>query len=207
MKISYQDKIVFLGYSGCGKTTLMEWFIDGPLKDYNKVVLDPVSRFSRLKHIRYSGKVECKHPGKNKVCYKLQSESELSALVKTINDKDKLNVMLIVDEIDQFTRTRSMDSELSLYFQQGRNYNHGGLFSVRQVGRLNKEILSNAHYLILFRIYNKNDIMTLESITGLELNDLIKTLPEYAFYIVDLHNSKNLGTFVLNRKTKSLISL
>lgn len=204
MKISYQDKIVLIGYSGCGKTTLMDYFIDGVLKGYNCIVLDPVSRFSILKNIRYSGKVQCKRPRKNKVCFKLQNEAELNALVKKLNDKDKMNAMLIVDEIDQFTRTRTMSNELSLYFQQGRNYNHGGMFSVRQVGKLNKEILSNSHYLFLFKINNKNDVQTLESITGLELDEMIKKLPKYHFYIIDLHNSESFGMFTFDKKSKSL---
>ena len=204
MKISYEDKIILIGYSGCGKTTLMDYFISSVLRSYNCIVLDPVSRFSVLKNIRYSGKVKCRNPRKNKICFKLQNEGELNALVKKLNDKDKMNAMLVVDEIDQFTKTRTMSHELSLYFQQGRNYNHGGIFSVRQVGRLNKEILSNSHYLFLFKINNRNDIQTLESITGLELDEMIKKLPRYHFYIIDLHSSDSLGMFTFNRKKQTI---
>lgn len=203
MRINSSDKICIIGYSGAGKSTLMEFLIDD--FNFDSVVIDPVSRFSSRKNIRYVGKVKCKHPRDNKVCFKIQDEDGLEKIIKTMNDNDFKDMFLIVDEIDQYTTTRKLMPETSLYFQQGRNYNHGGMFSVRQVGRLNKQILSNSHYLFLFKVINESDIEYLENITGLELKKNVLKLGRHNFFIIDLHNSEILGTFKFDKKTHKII--
>lgn len=203
IKIDTSDKICIIGYSGAGKSTLMEFMIDSLA--FDSVVIDPVSRFSKMKNIRYVGKVKCKNPRDNKVCFKIQDEQGLETIIKTMNDNDMKEMFLIVDEIDQYTTTRKLMPETSLYFQQGRNYRHGGMFSVRQVGRLNKQILSNSHYLFLFKIMNESDVEYLENITGLALKKEILALDKHNFYIIDLHNSEILGTYKFDKKKKAII--
>ena len=51
MRINSSDKICIIGYSGAGKSTLMEFLIDD--FNFDSVVIDPVSRFSNRKNIRY----------------------------------------------------------------------------------------------------------------------------------------------------------
>ena len=197
IKIRSDDKISIVGYSGAGKTLLLEYFINNVVNQFpNLVVVDPVSRFSQKTNIRFRGKVECLHPSPNKICMKLQSEEDLEEVCKTINDIDTEPAFLIVDEIDRFVDVHSMLSETSMFFQQGRNYQHGGMFTVRQVGKLNKEVFSNSHYLILFKVYNKSDIEYLTDVLPLKFVRMIPQLSEHSFFLIDLRMSKLLGEYI-----------
>ena len=198
--IEYDKKIVLCGYSGAGKSTLLDYFIKNIAKSkLNSVIVDTTSKFSHRKNIRYKGKTKCKYANPNSVCIKIQTELDLEKIIKNINDKDNTPMLLIVDEIDQYTDTHSLMPETSLFFQQGRNYDHGGIFSIRQIGRLNKQILSNSQILILFKIYNKNDIDYLTSAIGIDVSDLVYDLKPHEFYIVDLTNSIIIGKYILNK--------
>jgi ABC-type dipeptide/oligopeptide/nickel transport system ATPase component len=198
MIIKSEDKISIIGYSGSGKSTLMKHLIN--TLNFNFIIVDTVSLFSKKKPIRYKGVVECLNPRKNKRCIKIQDEDDLENIIKILNDKSNTKLFLVVDEIDQYTNTQHLLPETSLYFQQGRNYKHGGLFSVRQVGRLNKQILSNSHYLFLFKIFNKSDIEYLNQITGMPLTNYIVSLKPHEFYIIDLQISEILGKYILKGK-------
>jgi len=206
--IKSDDKICIVGYSGAGKTVLMDYFLNNVVVNFpNVVVVDPVSKFSEKTNIRYKGVVKAINPHKNIVIYKLQTEDDLEELITKINDIDEEPVFLCVDEIDRFVRFNYMLPETSLFFQQGRNYKHGGLFSVRQVGLLNKQIFSNSHYLILFKVYNKNDILYLESVIPYKFVKLIPELQEHSFYLIDLHKSILIGEYKYDMKLKKLKKL
>jgi hypothetical protein len=201
--IDYPRKISVIGYSGSGKSTLLGFFIKEISKEkMNVVIVDTTSKFSENKGIRYTGKLKCKNNNPNSLCLKIQTEEGLERLLKNINDQDNKKIFLIVDEIDQYTDTHSLLPETRLFFQQGRNYKHGGVFVVRQVGRLNKDILSNSQYLFLFKIFNKNDLMYLNSITGMNLQDMIIGLGAHDFFIIDLVNTKVIGKYILKNKNK-----
>lgn len=199
INIREDDKISIVGYSGAGKTLLLEYFLKNVINNFpNLIVIDPVSRFSEKTNIRFKGKVQCLNPSPNKICYKLQTEEDLEQVCKTINDLDEEPAFLIVDEIDQFTDVYSLMSETSLFFQQGRNYNHGGMFTVRQLGgRLNKQIFGNSHYLILFKVYIKADIDYLNGMLPMRFINLIPSLKEHSFFLIDLRMSKIIGEFEL----------
>lgn len=193
IEIMYYDKICVIGYSGSGKSYLTKHLIDN-LK-LNMLIVDTTSQFSIRKPIRYKGSVPCLSGRKNIRCVKIQSETDLEKICKGINDKENTPIFLVVDEIDQFTDTFSLLPETSLFFQQGRNYNHGGLFTIRQVGRLNKQILSNSHYLFLFKIFNKNDISYIETIIGIPVKEKLQDLNPHEFYIIDLWKSEFIGKY------------
>lgn len=201
IELDVSDKVCMIGYSGSGKTTLMKWLI-GHLK-FPMLVIDTTSNFTYRKNIRYKGALvplpELKN--KDKKFVKIQSDAELEQLIKKINDNDRLNLWLCVDEIDQYTDVYNLEPETSLYFQQGRNYGHGGMFSVRQVGRLNKQVLSNSHYLFLFRIYNKNDLDYISQIIGMDVKPLVQSLDLHQFAIIDLQSTSILGTYILKDKS------
>ena len=198
INVTSDDKLCIVGYSGAGKTLILEYVVNSVISQFpNLVIVDPVSRFSERTGIRFRGKIKCLNPSPNKVCLKLQSEADMEELCETINNLDDVPAFLVVDEIDQFTDVHSLMPETSLYLQQGRNYHHGGLFTARQVGRLNKQILSNSHYLILFRIYNKADLQTLNEILPYRFMQLIPKLQPHSFYFIDMQKSEILGEFIL----------
>lgn len=197
LQIDVSDKIVIIGYSGCGKTTLLKYFIKN--LSYPQLIIDTTNQFTHKVHIRYKGLLkplkEFDKP--NKWFVKIQTQEDLEKIIKKINDKYNTELMLVIDEIDQYTDVHQLLPEVSLFFQQGRNYSHGGIFTVRQIGRLNKEILSNSHYLFLFKIFNKSDIQYISNIIGYNILPLIVKLNKHDFYIIDLHNTQILNRFIL----------
>ena len=193
------DKFCVAGYSGAGKTLLMKYFLDNVVSNFpNLIVIDPVSKFSEKVNIRYKGVVKALKPRPNQVVYKIQTEEDMEKILTKVNDLDNESAFVICDEIDQFIPFNHMFTETSLFFQQGRNYNHGGMFTVRQMGRLNKQIFSNSHYLILFRVYNRNDIDYLTTVIPYKFVKLIPELSEHSFYLIDLHTSRIIGEYELD---------
>lgn len=204
--IEYSKKIVIVGYSGAGKSTLMEYLIkEMSIRKMNMIIVDTTTKFSFRKPIRYKGRLKCKYNNPNAICVKIQNDKDLEQIIKGINDKDRLPISLVVDEIDQYTDTYGLEFETSLFFQQGRNYDHGGLFSIRQIGRLNKQILSNSQVLLLFKIYNKSDIDYLSNVIGIDVRNMVLELKPHEFFIVDLTNSIVIGKYIL--KNNKLVGL
>lgn len=201
--IDISNKICIIGYSGAGKSTLLEYLIRK--LNFNKIIIDTTNKFTKKVKIRYKGMLIPKKYIKNAVAYKIQNENDLDIICRNINDYESVPVFLVVDEIDNFTDTHSLSPEFMLYIQQGRNYNHGGVFTVRQVGLLNKQILSNSNYLFLFKIFNKSDIDYLCSITGMNLREPINRLSSHDFYVIDLVNSKILYHAILEKKQKMVM--
>ena len=214
MKIKQQDKIVVLGTSGCGKTTLMNYIVDNMVDKFpNVVVIDLVGNFSTNKEIRKVGKVPCINPRPSKACIRLLTEEQLDRTMHTLIDVPE-PLFVVLDEVDVFIKPQHMMPEMYLYVEVGRNWNKGGMYALRQVGRLNKNILSNSHYLILFRLYNRADIEYLDSLLsvgvgkrGLKTAELISVLDDHEFWIIDLHHSKPLGVYTLDEKKNKLVGV
>lgn len=204
-EIDQSDKIIIVGYSGAGKSTLLKFFIDNYfIKFENLVIVDPTAKFSFLEKREYFGVVKCLNPRKNKICVKLSGENQIEKLISVINRYDK-PVFLVVDEIDGFIPVYFLPYQFGIYSEQGRNWNQGGIFTVRRIGALNKSIFSNSHYLIMFKIYNQRDVAYLEQTTDINVRELISKLGEHDFFVIDLHFSKVIGHFVVSgNKLKSL---
>lgn len=200
-KFDQSDKIVVIGFSGSGKSTFMKWFIRNS-HFVPMYIVDPLGNFSEKpdwKKFEYAGVMPCKPIIKNHTCIKMTNELQLEAFIAKLS-KTKPEWFLVVDEIDRFIGTDSMLYYTERYLEEGRNYNRGGMFSVRRLGFLNKSILSNAHYLIMFRINNKNDKEYLNEMVDFDLRDL-KFSDKHSFYVLDLQTSENLGEMMLPAET------
>ena len=200
-KIDMSDKVVVIGFSGSGKTTFMKWFIKNS-RFLPMYIVDPLGNFSEKpdwKKFEYSGVMPCKPEIKGHTCIKMTNEVQLEAFVEKIS-KTKPSWFLIVDEIDRFIGTDTMMYYTERYLEEGRNYNRGGMFSVRRLGFLNKSILSNAHYLVMFKINNKNDKDYLNEMVDFDLKQLTFT-NKHSFYVLDLQTSENLGEMILPPET------
>jgi hypothetical protein len=192
-QINMDDKVVVVGYSGSGKTTYMRNFVKTTaLKPL--YIVDPIGNFSpnpSWKNYEFSGVMPCSEKRQGHTCIKLSSTIQLEALIKHLSSK-KPKWFLIVDEIDRFLGTSPAPYYIRRYIEEGRNYSRGGMFSVRRIGFLNKSILSNAHYLVMFRLLNKNDKEYLNSIVDFDVMELDYSDP-HSFFFFDLQRSENLG--------------
>lgn len=194
------DKIIIIGHSGSGKTVLMDYIIEHLAFKLTKnrclYIVDSANQLSKVPNYNYRGETECNRPHANKYCVKLHTPDDLEALITALNHKNKLEFFLTIDEVDRFTGPNTIMPETKLYLEEGRNFNRGGLFSVRRVGLLNKSIFSNAHYLYLFKINNKADRDYLGTILDTNISDL-DYHNEHSFFVFDLYNTKNLGEFLI----------
>ncbi len=196
--IDISDKVVVIGYSGSGKTTFMNHFI-AHSTIVPMYIIDPIGNFSPIpkwENYDYSGIVPCHQKIKEHTCIKMHDSNQFEGLIWYLSTK-KPQWFLVVDEIDRYIDVYPPLYHTQRYLEEGRNYGRGGMFSVRRVGFLNKSILSNAHYLVLFRILNYNDMKYLMSITDIP-NDLTYS-NEHSFYIIDLFRSENLGEFLIKK--------
>lgn len=195
-KINISDKIVIIGYSGSGKTYLLDYLLEHELKQINPLyVVDTVNYFSKVESYNYSGVTICNKPRKGQMCVKMHTDIQFEKFLNYLNH-NKDSFFLVVDEIDRYTDVHSLENEVKLYLEEGRNFNRGGIFAARRIGFLNKSILGNSHYLFLFKINNASDINYLNSIISINLFELTYT-QEHSFYVIDLHLSKILGEFIV----------
>jgi len=191
------EKATIIGMSGSGKTTLMKYIIDHTYYK-NAFIIDTVNYFSNLIEARFpidfSGVI-----GKYKTytIIKIHSELQLEGLIryfrKTLPDNP---YFLIIDEIDRYTNPNHLMRYTKIYLEEGRNYNQGGLFSVRRIGFLNKSILGNSKYVYVFKTNNVNDKNYLSNITGLNFNNLTWK-NSHSFHVFDLLSSEYIGEFLL----------
>lgn len=194
-KIAQSDKAVIIGHSGSGKTTLLRYMIKH-LSYSPMFVIDTANQLSYVPYYNYTGTTKCKDERKGLHCLKLHTDAELETLVDKLNHKTG-KFFLVIDEVDRFTGPSSLTPEVKLWLEEGRNFDRGGIFTVRRVGFLNKSILGNSHYLYLFKINNKRDREYLGSLVDYDINDLDYS-NEHSFFVFDLYNSKLIGEFLLN---------
>lgn len=97
------------------------------------------------------------------------------------------NLSLFIDEIDHYILPRRIEYWTHVWLQEGRNWGLGGIFTVRQVGLLNKEILSNSRWLFLFRIVNANDIKYLQGIVDFNVKEIVNKLKRFQFALIDMY--------------------
>jgi len=192
------DKASIIGMSGSGKTTLIKYLIDNS-KYKNAFIIDTVNYFINLikAHIDidFSG-IAGKYYNYPilKIHNEIQLEGFIRYLRKTLHNKP---YFLIIDEIDRYTNPNHLMKYTKIYLEEGRNYNQGGIFSVRRIGFLNKSILGNSKYLYVFKINNMNDKNYLSNITGLNFNNL-EWKDSHSFHVFNLLSSEYLGEFILN---------
>ena len=192
---SQSDKAVIIGHSGSGKTTLMSYIVNQlPYKPL--YVIDTTNQMSYVPSYNYLGKTECKVKRKEKYCLKLHTSAQLEFFISKLNH-DKKQFFLAIDEIDRFTNPHYLFPETKLWLEEGRNFNRGGLFTVRRVGFLNKSILGNSHWLYLFKTNNRIDKQYLSAILDYDISELSYS-GDYSFFTFDLYKSELIGEYELD---------
>lgn len=201
ISIDQSDKVVIVGYSGAGKSTLLQYFIDVVCRNFhNLVIVDPTAKFSKLQKKEFIGVVPCLNPRKGKICVKLHDPEDMEKLVRVLN-RTYDPAFLVIDEVDGYINPFVLPRQFGLFSEQGRNWSQGGIFTVRRIGALNKSILSNTHYLVLFQIRNARDRQYLKGMLDVDLDRMLSALGEHDFYMIDMHMSQVLGKFRLAGQT------
>ena len=193
--LKQSDKAVIIGHSGSGKTTLLAYILQHQVKFSPVFIVDTANQLSYVPSYNYTGATKCKHERKGQHCLKLHTEFQLETFISKLNKKSG-KFFIVVDEIDRFTTPYSLTPEVKLWLEEGRNFDRGGIFTVRRVGFLNKSILGNAHYLYLFKVNNKRDREYLGSLVDYDINSLVYS-NEHSFFVFDLYTSKLLGEFTI----------
>ena len=192
VNFAQEDKISIIGHSGAGKTTLMEWLIENKMKHFKNIyIVDTVNRFSYVPSSSYSGITKCNKSYNNATCVKIHTEIQLEALIYYLA-RHFSSFFVAVDEIDRYVSIHQIYPEVKLWLEEGRNFNRGGLFTVRRVGFLNKSILGNSHYVFLFKMNIATDLDYISQITGVNVSNL-QYHGDYSFYIIDLYRTEVLG--------------
>ena len=192
-----EDKVVIIGHSGSGKTYLLDYLLKHPpISKFKPIfIVDTVNIFSYVPDMYYTGITRCKNPRKGQYCVKIHNDTQLEALIWYLSHTVP-SFYLAVDEIDRYVAPRRILQETKLWLEEGRNFNRGGIFTVRRVAFLNKSILGNAHYLYLFKMLIKTDQEYIETITGIPVSDL-QYHNVHSFYLIDLYKSKMIGEFMV----------
>lgn len=198
IRVDQSDKVVIVGYSGAGKSTLLKYFINVVCRQFtNLVVVDPTAKFSKLQKKEYIGVVPCLDPRKGKICVKLHDPADMEKLVRVLN-RTYDPAFLVIDEVDGYINPFVLPRQFGLFSEQGRNWSQGGIFTVRRIGALNKSILSNTHYLVMFQVRNARDRQYLKGMLDIDLDRMLSSLGEHDFWIIDMHISRALGKYRLN---------
>jgi hypothetical protein len=191
-----EDKATVIGHSGSGKTTFMKQYL--AITDLRPIfVIDPIGNFSgppNWKKYEYSGTIPCANRKPGQTCIKLSTPMQLEALVRYLGKKHP-QWFLVIDEVDRFTDVNHLDYYTKRYLEEGRNWKRGGMFSVRRLGFLNKSILSNSRFLVMFRVNNASDLKYLSQLVDFPVE--MDYSDEHSFYLFDLYRSENLGEYVL----------
>ena len=195
-KILMSDKAVIIGHSGSGKTYLLKYLLKNQLNTLSPMfIIDSANQLSRVPYYNYVGKTDCNYKRANQFCYKFHTGYQLEAFISYLQHNKK-QFFMVIDEVDRYTSPLTIEPETKLWLEEGRNFNRGGIFTVRRVGFLNKSILSNSRYLYLFKINNKSDRIYLSTILDMDISSLIYH-NEHSFYVFDLYNTKMIGEFIV----------
>jgi GTPase SAR1 family protein len=194
--INQSDKILLIGYSGSGKTTLMNWILKNSLPKFKNIIyIDSVFYFYKpnvdLKFNGFIGKYK-----KNLFIFHYGDNNELEKLLYKLNSYRE-PVFLIIDEIDQYTGSNSISQELKIYVEQGRNFQKGGMFSIRRLGFLNKSFMQS-HYIFIFHTSLQRDIDYFSNLSGINFSDYNIRLKPHEFYIFDTHTTEIHGKYILD---------
>ena len=165
--------------------------------------MDRLGILSRVRTPREVGVVKCRVKNAD-FCVRLVTPEDLEKFMSVlINYRD---VMTFIDEVDTFIPpTASFRTMPHTYYflNAGRNFGLGLTVTVRQVGRLNKVIWSNANWFFVFRIINPRDLEYLR--LGLGFDVPANQLDKHEFFIIDAVHSEIIGKAILKENNIFLL--
>lgn len=164
-------RFVILGLQGTGKTYMAKYLLE---QHPASIVYDVLHEY--LGYNRYIVKYRQ---------YGNEAINELNMLVSKVVIGSKKIKLFILDEANRFCPAKPHplpDSILELNdFQRHYGISFGAI--CRRPTQLHTDLVELAHYLFIFQLKGKNDLLYLDGIAG-GLGDKVLALPEYHFVIV-----------------------
>jgi hypothetical protein len=168
-------RAVILGLQGSGKTELAKSILRG---ESAHLVYDV--------HHEYTGLNQ--YLAQYKQCDRSKKDDpallELNALVTRILDVGKVRCFGL-DEANRFCPNHyPLPASIVRLNDDNRHDKIGFISIARRPSQLNTDLVELAHYLFIFRLCGRNDLMFLDD-TAAGLADAVKGLQDYEFVVVD----------------------
>lgn len=166
-----EKRFAILGLQGTGKTYLAKYFLE---QQAASIVYDVMHEYKGYN--RYIVKYRQ---------YNSAGLDELNRLVSQVVIGSKKIKLFILDEANRFCQPKPKplpDSILELNdFQRHYHISFGVI--ARRPTQLHTDLIELAHYLFIFQLKGKNDLIYLEALSP-GLGNAVFALPEYHFVIV-----------------------
>jgi energy-coupling factor transporter ATP-binding protein EcfA2 len=145
--IRYDEGVVLLGKRGSGKTSAIRFLITKLLKSYNFTILDSLGNYADL-------------DGQENIDYHTIIPSDTDEVTQIIDEAlEQGDRMVVIDEIDLY----SIKKNTGLYdlINLGRNFGVGYIAASRRTASIDKSILANARWIIVFQHILPQDLEVL----------------------------------------------
>lgn len=181
MEIKSSDKVLIVGVTGSGKTTLAKALINS-CKQYNFVLLDSLYDYDTLNKNTNVKIININHG----------DQQRFIEIIKSLFGKVKC--MLVVDEADAFMPSRiNLDIWIKRLIHISRHVQLGYLFITRRLSNLHTDAVSQANKIFIFKLWSRADVDYLRQ-CGLPLSDemdeILLNLKQYEFVSIDITNNE-----------------
>lgn len=180
------DKVLIIGRTGCGKTTLVKHLLSS-IKKY--IIYDTVGEYGDLAPeaenlLEFFEYIEAQEP---RLVYFTDRDSEFDKICRIVYALSK--TYFVVDEIDNFCKSNYTPDYLTKVIRYGRKYNIGLIFVTRRPAEVSRLLTSQASKIISFTQHEPNDIKYLAPI--IPGSERILTLPRFSLLYYDVLNHKS----------------
>jgi len=164
-------RLVIVGLQGSGKTCLARSFL---LSEPASLVYDVLDEYQGVNRYIATGRQ-----------YEPAALNELNELVRRVVIGSGKVRLFVLDEANRFCpNRRPLPDSISELNDFQRHYGIAFAVVARRPVQLNTDLVELAHYLFVFRLGGKNDLLYLDSLTA-GLADAVAGLSRYQFVVVD----------------------
>lgn len=180
MHIKCSDKVLIIGLTGSGKTTLAKALMNNAVNFFPIKIIDPLNDYQDIKN-----NVEV-------IYIEHGNREEVNKLIKSV--WGKWNGLLCFDEADSyFPNKQTLSNWEKRLIHIGRHANIGYCAITRRLSNLHTDMVSQANKLFVFNLWQRADLDYLRQCglpLSFELDDIILSLGEYWFVAIDIKNKE-----------------